>query len=138
MNLTEDYCSFETSKLLKEKGFDEPCFSYYKNDKSVHWFEYRMRNSQTLERYIMRPYYGLVMKWLREVHKIFISIGIGDDIDGVFGYMAEIYCLDGLSCPYGEYRYIPNVDADTISDKTATTYEEAVEAALKYVLENLI
>ena len=29
MNLTEDYVSFETAKLLKEKGFDEPCFAYY-------------------------------------------------------------------------------------------------------------
>lgn len=25
--ITEDYCSYELSKLLKEKGFDE--FSYY-------------------------------------------------------------------------------------------------------------
>ena len=23
--ITEDYVSFETAKLLKEKGFDEPC-----------------------------------------------------------------------------------------------------------------
>ena len=27
--ITEDYVSFETAKLLKEKGFDSECHSYY-------------------------------------------------------------------------------------------------------------
>ena len=27
--ITEDYVSFEIAKLLKEKGFDIPCDSYY-------------------------------------------------------------------------------------------------------------
>ena len=32
--ITEDYVSFETAKLLKEKGFDEYTISYYdKNEK---------------------------------------------------------------------------------------------------------
>lgn len=125
--IREDYCSYELSKLLKEKGFKD---SYLPSFTSL--------IRQEGDEFQCCPTHALAMKWLREVHKIFISIGIGDDIDGVFGYMAEIYCLEGLSCPYGEYRYIPNVDADTISDKTATTYEEAVEAALEYSLENLI
>ena len=31
--ITEDYVSFETAKLLKEKGFDEPCQYFYDNKK---------------------------------------------------------------------------------------------------------
>ena len=27
--ITEDYVSFETAKLLKEKGFDELCYQKY-------------------------------------------------------------------------------------------------------------
>lgn len=27
--ITEDYCSYEVAKLLKEKGFDEPCKVWY-------------------------------------------------------------------------------------------------------------
>ncbi len=27
--ITEDYVSFETAKLLKEKGFDDECQKYY-------------------------------------------------------------------------------------------------------------
>lgn len=118
---TEDYCSFEVSKLLKEKGFDEPCFSYYKNDKSVHWFEYRMRNSQTLERYIMRPYYCLAMKWLREKHKMHVDI---DPSEGTW-YPCVIELEDWTSLTGGELT-------------SQNTYEEAVEAALKYALESLI
>ena len=29
--ITEDYVSFETAKLLKEKGFDETCRAFWKN-----------------------------------------------------------------------------------------------------------
>ena len=32
--ITEDYVSFETAKLLKEKGFDEPCVYVYRHDGS--------------------------------------------------------------------------------------------------------
>lgn len=28
-NITEDYVSFETARLLKEKGFDVPVYTYY-------------------------------------------------------------------------------------------------------------
>jgi len=30
--ITEDYVSFETAKLLKEKGFDKKCFTVYNNN----------------------------------------------------------------------------------------------------------
>jgi len=44
--------------------------------------------------------------------------------------------LNILSCNEG--RFVPNVDADDICDSTPQTYEDAVEAALEYVLKNLI
>ena len=30
--ITEDYVSYEVAKLLKEKGFDEPCYTCYIDD----------------------------------------------------------------------------------------------------------
>ena len=30
--IQEDYVSFETAKLLKEKSFDESCHAYYNDD----------------------------------------------------------------------------------------------------------
>jgi len=32
--ITEDYVSFETAKLLKEKGFDEECYRFWQYDKA--------------------------------------------------------------------------------------------------------
>ena len=53
--ITEDYVSFETAKLLKEKGFDEECQQYYG--------DYRYPC----------PTLQMAMKWLREVHNIAIE-----------------------------------------------------------------
>ena len=79
--ITEDYVSFETAKLLKEKGFDETCRAFWKvwdNHTTIcdcspsHLFEY-CHNSM-LEQYnddeelnIACPTLQMAMKWLREV-----------------------------------------------------------------------
>ena len=78
----------------------------------------------------------MACRWLREEHKMFISIGVGTDIDDVFGYMPEIYFLDELDNDVGIYG--PNVDSDTICDFTPQSPEDAIDAALKFALTNLI
>ena len=35
--ITEDYVSFEIAKLLKEKGFSEPCYTCYLNKELYHY-----------------------------------------------------------------------------------------------------
>ena len=52
--MTEDYVSFETAKLLKEKGFDEECQKYYGD------YKYPC------------PTLQMAMKWLREEHKLYM------------------------------------------------------------------
>ena len=95
--ITEDYVSYEVAKLLKEKGFDEPVYNYYKWDgfeqvrfSTITTPEYEpFRNSDPNgDGEIACPTHQMALKWLREVHKI--------------------------------------------------SYEEAVEAALKYCLTELI
>ena len=48
--VTEDYVSFETAKLLKEKGFDEKCFQYWheEDNELVHSQSTLFRISLTL------------------------------------------------------------------------------------------
>ncbi len=93
--ITEDYCSFELSKLLKEKGFSNGtigCFSkYLKTNKSDNpAFTYTKGEVEFGKDYIVnnsysdmsnktffqceRPTYALVIKWLRIKHNIFITI----------------------------------------------------------------
>ena len=107
MNLQEDYCSFELSKLLKEKGFkQEGCHKSYSMEGPV------------------APTHQMAMKWLREEHKLFIDISFQKDEDDSVTWFYMTWALDDRK------RDVEEVDF--------ASYEEAVEAALKYVLENLI
>ena len=113
MAITEDYVSFETAKLLKKKGFDEKCNSYFISNNEIALIANK-RNFNKHGIYLSAPTLQRAMKWLREVHDI--KIMIRPYADGTYGY--EI--LNG-------FWYV-NFDS----------YEDACEAAIKYCLENLI
>lgn len=122
--LKEDYVSFEVAKLLKEKGFDEPCRSYFISDLG----DYRrcavdITSKNCSSEQILMPTHQMAMKWLREVHHI------------IFVFKPSHF--SGDECTYWTYeRWCgDNFDGEVLSFKI---YEQAVEAALKYSLENLI
>lgn len=133
--IQEDYVSFETAKLLEEKGFDEYCpKSYFKMDKTLTesgYSEWERVNE------IKAPTQSLVMKWLREVHNLHIMV----NCIGKVNYDPIVQRFDGKDFE------IEGVEVGTtrrINGKWENvrrgfkTYEEAVEAAIKYCLENLI
>ena len=127
--ITEDYVSFETAKLLKEKGFDETCRTFYKSwnneinlcdCNSSHCFEYC--NNSMLENYndkdelnIAAPTLQMAMKWLR-TKNIFIT---------VFHYNSNM-------APFVWLIFAYNV----LIPQRAETYEEAAEASINYVLKH--
>ena len=127
--ITEDYVSFETAKLLKEKGFDERLLTFYITDetKKEGYFQLmaftddKIDNNHSVHCYLA-PTLQMAMKWLREVHKVNIEIHYNR---------------------FGEnYKYLiiykPEVLDDIRSLGVFYSYEETVEAAIKYCLENLI
>ena len=135
--VTEDYCSFEIAKLLKEKGFDAEHVGckdgIYNTDGGVDYDD--LLNSELLntEYVAIRPSQSLAMKWLREVHNILIIIN---------GYsLGWYYNIYDTSWNYiGGCKPIFVVDNDVSLKKsvTSSTYEKACEAAIKYCLENFI
>ena len=128
--ITEDFVSLETAKLLKEKGFDAPVKNYYSlyTEDVKHNLQKKYgakKNWNSFDLTISRPSQSLVMKWLREVHMIFIRPNIN------FLYPIRYYCE--IFC-YGD-------NLKTQQDVTTERFEspeEACEAAIKYCLENLI
>ena len=106
----ESRCSYEVCKLLHEKGFDVKCTDWYWENNINIW----------------KPTHQMAMMWLREVHGIFIAIN-NDDLD--FNWQ----CCDLTNRD-------SNLDPKILSESYAgyKAYEEAVESALKYVLEKLI
>ena len=128
MNIQEDYVSFETAKLLKEKGFDVYGDGSFNSGIEV-FAEYspsgtfnKCITSKPHQKAYPAPSLYVAMKWLREVHNIFISPRIQNN--------GTYIC----------YLYDTNGNAIQGYDKTLVqaTCEEACEAILKYCLENLI
>ena len=69
------------------------------------------------------------MRWLREVHNVFIELRAGETNDKTW-YDFDIIPINGRKIAWNHYNNLPFVECNS--------YEEAVEAALKYCLENLI
>lgn len=114
--IREDYCSFEVAKLLKEKGFNEPVT------------ELNRLLIKEGEKPVLRITHQKAMKWLREDCNIYISIQpdfpSDKDYKMCWCWSANILHENCISLK-GHQCY-------------TETYEQAVEAALKYCLENLI
>ena len=125
--ITEDYVSFETAKLLKEKGFDENC-SRYAESKKIYddgdWIVANVTGSA-----VGVPTLQMAMKWLREVHNLVI-----EPYRTACGYLYTI-----SSIPYGSTKY-DNSRAFNGDDEDSgqwTTWEKACEDGIKYCLKNL-
>ncbi len=133
--ITEDYVSFETAKLLKEKGFDIETeheiwyvVKQFSTGCSCNSCTYKVGDitrEYNEDCCISMPTLQMIMKWLRE-KGIYITIVYGDypSLNKVF-YTPQIDSLEGFDLPIDFYKEY---------DK----YEEAEEAGIKYALENLI
>jgi len=124
--ITEDYVSFEVAKLLKEKGFNEDCRAFRSPSRKLFYSSHSIKNFEdrkTIGGAIAAPTLQMAIKWLREIHHI------------IFVFKPSYF--SGDECTYWTYeRWCgDNFDGEVLSFKT---YEEAVDAALKDSLENLI
>ena len=130
--ITEDYVSFETAKLLREKGFKEPTLAYaYGNDMVAYYSQPRVTDDFKVEagRYPL-PTLQMAMKWLRIKHNLYVTPVLASS--GKYGrWEADIYYCDG------EYSGI-NATRNACEHIFGETPEETCETALKYCLENLI
>lgn len=127
--IKEDYVNFETAKLLKEKGFDEPCYLGY--NKNGEYFPTNNRsNSQIIQPdfcYICCPTLQMSMKWLREVHNIHIIIHPYTEMEG-----------HNWSFIFDKFAYGCWQELGIYITDSWNTYEEAAETAIRYCLKNLI
>ena len=135
--ITEDYVSFETAKLLKEKGFDEITFTWYigKGKFCVgrnNFDDYHMNHLSNMatakdKNKCSAPTLQMAMKWLREVHHI--------DIEVRTHYLNYLKPNDTR---YYSGKILKDSEDVIHTIYSKDTYEEVCEAAIKYCLENLI
>ena len=133
--IQEAYCSKEVSELLREKGFLKgvnlkfiPNLAFYDNI-GLHYNVAKWYDSliQDEINFVVAPTHHMAMAWLREEKNIFIVIE-----PHAYDYVNErnksYVCSLWVGDTYYEY----------LESRDYPSYEEAVEAALKYSLENLI
>lgn len=123
--IEEDYVSYDVAKLLKEKGFNERTIYHYiigQPTSLQHNIVYNKYCNSDAENIYVSPTHQMAMKWLREVYNIFIEIIIFRE--NMVHYRFKILNRDCKKI-YIDYG-------------SQFSYEEAVESALKYALENLI
>ena len=111
--ITEDYVSFETAKLLKEKGFDWDC--------ETKRFYPEPDYDQESPNGVYAPTLQMAMNWLREVHNFHIWTEPNHDKEGLYNAHVKVGWWSNNWAGIGY-----------------NTHEKACEAAIKYCLENLI
>ena len=159
--IKEDYVSFETAKLLKEKGFPQEYDMFHSLIYNEEDYEYEyevsrmVTQTQTIKAGTLLSYPAgvpepkcycptlqMAMKWLREVHSCYIVTywefknydENGNPVfkDIIWSYNIAIPKYNSARKGNGDYFDIESEKEDY------TTYEEVCEAAITYCLENLI
>lgn len=130
--IKEDRVTFEIAKLLRDKGFSQNtfeidcnvCYKYNgnlcNNAKSISGVDREIS--------YIAPTIQMVLKWLREVHNLFVFPFPQMNTNK---FWTEIYQLSDNQ--EWENLYYESIDLQDYS-----TYEEACEAAIKFALEHLI
>lgn len=125
--MKDEYVKFETAKLLKEKGFcEENIYCYYQgeyeNDNTDVWRGECKFNWNIYDDSYSAPTQQMACRWLREEKEIHILPEISEVKQN-----PKYYCI------IWKTSTLESFIVDLFD-----SYEDAVEAALKYVLTNLI
>ena len=132
--MKDQLVTFDTAKLAKELGFDEPCIDTYKDVElykhkakrynssfNTEWREELIKNSAMSNAKIARysaPTQSLLQKWLREKH--FIEV-----------YVVPYSVSGGHAMRGGKGFYEVVVDKSVTTWSGHKSYEEALEKGLQ-------
>jgi hypothetical protein len=124
--MNEPYVDYELAKLLKEKGFDEPCNYFFKYSSKVIYFGTEFKNSQIGELFFNAPTIRDALKWLKKKYGI---------------YASPIEQGNSDEPPTGQYTWCVSKDSviyrnHTVSEKL--TWADAGKEALKFALINVV
>ena len=151
--------SFELAKLLKEKGFDNVCYSYYENERlykgpfgtTIINSEYGSKSSVKeilnsdfelkcykirKKEYLAAPTISDIVIWLYEKYKIWINVS--GDCDYKFRFEIHTWNWYENEKSHRLSHIVLGESFWDTSSKPFTSPTEAYEAAIEYTLKNLI
>ena len=127
--ITEDYVSYEIAKLLKEKGFNEEVRTFYNSNGKIEDCAFLLNHNLDIgSGFTSAPSQSIVLKWVREVHSIYITSDT--EINDKHCFYPVIYTMTEESWDMQSFEELEKLSFNNP--------EQAVEAAILYVLKNLI
>ena len=138
----EQYVTFEVAKLLKEKGFDWFTYGYYTMDdydcppyfgiENLCADNWNGQDDEVNDFWFSAPTQQMACRWLREVHKIDISVTPDDG-----SWWIKVTELESWSSVFNG-KVLNSDDIKYAYEGDTSTKEGCYEAGLWYVLKNLI
>jgi len=119
--MEKDFIPYTEALVLKELGFDEPCFGYYNCERDFMLVQGKL-NFLTCE--VARPLYSQAFRWFRDKYKLFPDFH-KNELTDKYRYN-EIKNTETYEVLYDSMDYYFNVEFDT--------YEEAELACLKKLI----
>lgn len=132
--ITEQYVSFETSKMLKEAGFDVPTRGTWRTNRTgdaafvEHFYrqttdDISRHSADGFQHEYLAPTQSLAARWIRDKYHIFLMLTPMID-----GWMYDLFNLD-------KHSYIlTNADANT--DDYESAFEVGLKEALRIIIKN--
>jgi hypothetical protein len=136
--MLEEFCTYEQALALKQLGFDEPCFGFYKLKHSNIYYNtivqtqiHKFRNNTQLNFYsdlkekIAAPLKQQVFRWFREKYELFPNFH-KNELTDKYRY-DEIKNTETYEVLYDSMDYYFNVEFET--------YEEAESGCIDKLIE---
>lgn len=131
--MKEACVSFDTANLLKEKGFDWPTIEYYSSGGGIYRFSEGIAGICGILSY-PRPTQQMACRWLREEKNIYVTAV--PDIGNSLRFYPAIYVIKGEIPEEYWFEHINSVVEEL--NKSYGEPQQTIDAALEYVLKNLI
>ena len=119
--IEEQFVSFDTARLLKEAGFNAPCYAQY-SEKGVQWDASYPDNFNADEFGYSCPTQALAARWLREAHNLHVFACIEYPTGTWF------YCIADTTAPCArEGMNMPEANHDTHEGAMEAGIQEAIK-----------
>ena len=127
--LEKDFVPYEEALALKELGFDEPCLSYWDDDKVFELNPEFLKGSEMDSTWLTRPTFSQAFRWFR--YKYWYTALILCDSFQIVMQLSTSKTLDSKT---GEY--IANYSTQTYhKEEGLKSYDESELACLKQLIE---
>ena len=120
--IEEQFVSFDTAKLLKEAGFDVPCFNQY-TERGTIWHCDCPENFNKSQCVTSCPTQDLAARWLREVYNVAIYSLYDDDMEQWF------YVVDAFT----KNPVINGFQSGSEYDDYESAFEDGLREAIKLI-----